>query len=312
SYFLSSTFVPVMSVWVLRHYHPDAQARPGWFSFARFRGGFAWTLQKIMPLRWALVGVYIVGAGILIWLLGGRLGTEIFPAVDTGQFQLRLRAPDGTRIEWTEALAQEALNIIGEEAGEDNVAITLGYIGLIGSSYPINNIYLWTRGPEEAVLRIALKKGSGVRVEELKHRLRDELPRRLGDWLRQRLLAEGLPEEKVAERVRGLRLSFEPADIVNEVMSFGSPTPVEVAVSGPKFADNRAYADQVREQLSAIGSLRDLQTMQTFDYPTVEVRVDRERAGLSGVTAKDVANSVVTATSSSRFVVPIFWADPKT
>src|SRR5262249_41181309 len=163
SYLLSSTFVPVMSVWVLRHYHADAHARPGWFSFARFRAGFAWVLRLLMPLRWGIVGIYLIAAAAVIWWVGGRLGTEIFPSVDTGQFQLRLRAPDGTRIERTEELAKQALAIISEEAGPENVRITLGYVGLLPSTYPINNIYLWTRGPEVAVLRVALKEGSGLR-----------------------------------------------------------------------------------------------------------------------------------------------------
>src|SRR5262249_48931745 len=113
-------------------------------------------------------------------------------------------------------------------------------------------------------------------------------------------------------RVHGLRFSFEPADIVNEVMSFGTPTPVEVVVSGPKFSDNREYAAKVREELAKVPALRDLQYVQAFDYPTVEVKVDRERAGLSGVTSSDVARSVVAATSSSRFVVPNYWRDPNT
>jgi multidrug efflux pump subunit AcrB len=317
SYLLSSTFVPVLSVWLLRHYHPDAHAEPGRFSFARVRTSYARALQTVLHFRWALVGVYVIAAGLIIWLVGGALGREIFPTVDSGQFQLRLRAPDGTRIERTEEIAKQALEIIKEEVGEDkegrsNLAISLGYVGLIGSSYPINNIYLWTRGPEEAVLRIALREKSDIRVEELKRRLREELPRRLGEWLSRKLRAEGLPEDKVAERVHSLRFSFEPADIVNEVMSFGSPTPIEVAVSGPKFADNRAYADQVRAELAKIPSLRDLQLVQSLDYPAVAVDVDRERAGLSGVTATDVARSLVSATSSSRFVVPVFWADPNT
>src|SRR5437667_337377 len=140
----------------------------------------------------------------------------------------------------------------------------------------------WTRGPEEAVLRVALKRGSGVRVEELKARLRRELQPRLEGWLREKLLADGQPEKKVAERVKGLRLSFEPADIVNEVMSFGSPTPIEVAVSGIAFsppekaAEHRAYLEKVRGELAKIPSLRDLQLVQPLDYPAVAVDVDRE------------------------------------
>jgi multidrug efflux pump subunit AcrB len=265
-----------------------------------------------MPFRWMLVPSYLAAVGLVIWLVGSRLGREIFPTVDTGEFQLRLRAQDGTRIERTEEIAVQALDLIKEEAGPDNVELSLGYVGLIVSSYPINNIYLWTRGPEEAVLRVALKPNGGVRVEDLKHRLREKLPRRLGEWLEGQLRAEGLPEEQVSQRVRGLKFSFEPADVINEVMSFGSPTPIEVAISGgPDFAATRDYAEKVRDQLARISSLRDLQFAQSLDYPAVAVQVDRERAGLSRATVADVSRSLVAATSSSRFVVPIFWADPK-
>jgi multidrug efflux pump subunit AcrB len=312
SYFLSSTFVPVMSVWLLRHYHPPSNQQAGWFSLARLRGAYERLLGAIIGFRWVIVGVYVVGVGLAVWLIGRQLGTEIFPAVDTGQFQLRLRAPDGTRIERTEQLAIRALDVIKEEAGPDNVELSVGYVGLIGSSYPINTIFQWMSGPEEAILRVALKPGSGVRVEDLKHRLREQFPRKLGDWLRCQLLTEGLSTDEVAERVQGLRFSFEPADVVNEVMSFGSPTPVEVAVSGPNFAETRTYADQVRAQLAQIPSVRDLQVAQSLDYPSVRVEVDRERAGLSGVTVQDVSRALVSATSSSRFVVPVYWADPKT
>ena len=89
-----------------------------------------------------------------------------------------------------------------------------------------------------------------------------------------------------------MRLSFEPADIVNEVMSFGSPTPIEVVVSGPKMADNRAYAEKLHEQLAGVPSLRDLQYGQSLDYPTVDVQIDREKAALTGVTAEEVARSL--------------------
>ncbi|CAN5424228.1 efflux RND transporter permease subunit [soil metagenome] len=312
SYVLSSTFVPVLSVWLLRHHHPPAEKAAGWFSLARMQTVYARVMHGILPFRWVLVPGYLVLVGLVIWQLGGQVGREIFPAVDTGQFQLRLRASDGTRIERTEQIAIEALNLINQEVGPENVELSVGYVGLIGSSYPINTIFLWMRGPEEAVLRVALKPGSGVRVEELKQRLRKKLPERLGEWLDGQLRAEGLPSEQISQRVRGLKFSFEPADVVNEVMSFGAPTPIEVAISGPDFAETRAYAEKVKNQLALIPSLRDLQFAQSLDYPSVDVRVNRELAGKSHLTVADVSRSLVEATSSSRFVTPIFWADPKT
>jgi multidrug efflux pump subunit AcrB len=343
SYLLSSTFVPVLSVWLLRHYHspvanavpaaPDSPREPGragppastagwrsWFSFARWRDGYARFLGWLLRIRWLLAPVYLGVTVVLVWWAGSKLGREIFPTVDAGQFQLRLRAPTGTRIEMTEQLAIQALEAIKRKVGPDNVSISVGYLGQIPSSYPINTIFLWMSGPEEAVLRVALKPGSGIRVEELKKELRRELPEHLSNWLRQRLTAEKLPTDQVAGRVRGLRLSFEPADIVNEVMSFGSPTPVEVAISGlafsgPNRAEHWAYVEKVHGELAELAktsSLRDLQFLQPMDYPAVKVKIDRQLAGASGVTTTDVANSLVAATSSSRFVVPNYWADPTT
>jgi multidrug efflux pump subunit AcrB len=244
-----------------------------------------------------------------VFFLGRLLGTEIFPQVDAGQFQFRLRAPTGTRIEQTEAITREALEFIKQEVGPENVEITLGYLGVVPPSYPINSVYLWMGGPEEAVMRVALKHGV-VRVEELKRRLREKLPDHLRAWTARKWIAEGEPSHRAAGRLKELRVSFEPADIINEVMSFGSPTPVEVVVSGPKMADNRAYAARLYEHLATVPALRDLQYGQALDYPTVEVAIDREKAALSGVTGEEFARSLVAATSSSRFVVPNFWRDP--
>ena len=314
SYFLSSTFVPVVSVWLLRHVHQSQASHEK--DSGRERGGLsaAYTalVRSLMPLRWVGVPIYLAAAVGLVWFAGAQLGREIFPTVDTGQFQLRLRAPTGTRIEVTEQLAIEALNAIKNKVRPDNVAISLGYVGLIPSSYPINTVYLWMSGPEEAVLRVALKSGSGVHVAELKEDLRHELPDILEHSLREKLAAEKVSTEVAAQRVRGIKLSFEPADIVNEVMSFGSPTPIEIAVSGPKMSDNQAFANKIRQELEKIASLRDLHFVQSQDYPAVEVTVNRELAGASGITAQGVANSLVAATSSSRFLVPNYWRDSNT
>jgi multidrug efflux pump subunit AcrB len=300
SYLLSSTFVPVVSVWLLRHYHArEAHGAAGWFSFARLREGYARFLRGALRLRWVVLAAYL-GATVLLvgwWVLGhAGLGTEIFPSVDAGQFQLRVRAPDGTPLEDTEALAQDVLGAIAKEVGEQNVDITVSLVGTASYNYPINAIYLWTAGPQEAVLNIALKSGSGVRIEELKERLRTNLPK----------VVRSQPPA-----LQDVRLSFEAGDIVAQVMSFGSPTPVEVAVSGPNMEHNRAYAEKVFAELKKIESLRDLQIAQSLDYPTLAIELNRELLGRSEATVADVADGLPAVTLSSRFIARNFWRDPK-
>ncbi|MBX6312539.1 MAG: efflux RND transporter permease subunit [Isosphaeraceae bacterium] len=288
SYLLSSTFVPVLSTWLLQ---PRTHAGPRQPTlFDRARDAYGRALRGVIRWRWAVIPAYVAAAALIVVLVGQGLGLEIFPRVDVGRFQLRIKAPTGTRIEETEKIAVTALEAIQQEVGPDAVEITVGYIGNIPSSYPINAIYQWTGGPEEAVLRIALKRAGGRSVEGLEERLR----------------------AKLAEELPGVRFSFEPADIVSEVMSFGSPTPVEITVTGPNLADNRTHAEKIKAGLEQVASLRDLQFVQPLDYPTINIELDRERAGLSGVTVAEVARSLVTATSSSRFVVPNYWPDPKT
>src|SRR5262249_27758139 len=157
------------------------------------------------------------------------VGTQIFPNVDTGQFLLRMKAPTGTRIERTEEITRRVLDVLRDEVGEDNLATTVGYVGTTPPGFSNQAIYLWSSGPEEAVLRVALKEDSGVHVEELNARLREKLPRTIGAWLDDKWTAEGVERDEIERRTAALRFSFGPADIVNEVMSFGSPTPVEVA-----------------------------------------------------------------------------------
>ncbi|MCI0360744.1 MAG: efflux RND transporter permease subunit, partial [Planctomycetaceae bacterium] len=288
SYILSSTFVPVASIWLLRHakHHADS----GKSRFDRVRERYEGLVGGLIALRWVLVPAYLAGCGLVIFAIGPRLGREIFPVTDTSAFRLRMRAPDGTHIAKSEETAKKALELVAQEVGPQNVELTLGYVGMIPATFPINAVYQWSRGPEEAILYVDLKDSARINVERLKETLRTKL-------------AAALP---------GVRLSFEPADIINEVMSFGSPTPIEVSVSGPSFADSRAYTEKIRTELAKVSSLRDLQFGQSLEYPTVEVNVNRELAGLAGLTPADISKSLVTATSSSRFVVPNYWADPKT
>jgi multidrug efflux pump subunit AcrB len=306
SYLLSSTFLPVLCVWLLKNREVGKRQTPG-----RAAETFDRVIQSTITARWVVTPVFLLLAcGVLVFA-GRQLGTEIFPQVDAGLFQFRLKAPTGTRIEQTEAITQEALRFIADEvkAAGGEVEISTGYVGVVHSSYPINTIYLWMGGPEESVVRLALKPGK-VRIEDLKARLREKLPAHLRKWTAEKWTREGVPADEAERKVAEIRLSFEPADIVNEVMSFGSPSPIEVVVSGPKTAANRAHAEKLYRQLKTIPTVVDLRYAQTLDYPTVEILVDREKAGASGVTTEDVARAVTPFTSSSRFTVPNYWRDP--
>lgn len=284
SFVLSSTLVPILCVWLFgRQAHVGD---PKWL--VRLQGIYGALLGRVVRLRVAVVSGYFVAAAAMLGFAGSRLGWEIFPTVEAGQFALRLRAPAGTRLENTEQMALRALSLIHRETGGTNVSLTLGLVGVHAPNYPVNLIHLWNSGPDEAHLSVQLRAGSGVRIPALKERLRS-------------VFATELPD---------VRVSFEPSDIVSRVMSFGSPTPIEVAVSGPNLASSRDYTERLRDKLSQMSGLRDVQISQALDFPSVDVAVNRERAGLLGVKVADVTRSLVAATTSSRFTVPNFWSDP--
>jgi multidrug efflux pump subunit AcrB len=279
SYLLSSTLVPVLSVWLMKERHQAENAR-----MRTFYEGY---LKRVLRIRWPLALIYLAASLALVAVLLPRMGTEIFPDSRAPLLRIRMRAPAGTRIEETERLVLRALDVIKSQIGAQNVEITSDFLGLIPSSYPVDLIHLFTSGPQEAIIQVALKNdpaaGDGLR-EQLREKLHAELPQ--------------------------CTISFEAADIVSQVMSFGSPTPIEVAVQGISLADDYKYAAKVQAQLAKLSFLRDLQVSQTGDFPTLDINIDRDRAGQFGLTMEDVARSVVPATSSSRFIQPNYWRDP--
>lgn len=286
SYLLSSTLVPILSVWLLRGHSQEVHDA----SFiGRLGNTYAGLVSGLVRLRWPLAAAYLAVVAAAIVLIGGRLGTEIFPKADNGQFALRFRAPSGTQVALSEQIAQKILASIAREAGgQDKVEFSIGLVGVHNSSFPVNLVHLWNGGPEEGWLAIQMARGSVRDMPAFHDRLRE-------------VFARELP---------GVRLSFEPQDIVSRVMSFGSPTPIEIGISGSSLPVSQAYAEKLLVALRALPFLRDAQIAQTLDYPAVRVAIDRERAGLLGVKVDDVAKSLVAATTSSRFTLPNFWADP--
>jgi multidrug efflux pump subunit AcrB len=279
SYLLSSSLVPVFSTWLMREAHRGEEAF--------LRRVYSSYLDFVLKVRWPLALVYLVSAGLLLYLVTPRLGTELFPDSNAPLFRIRLRAPAGTRIEETERTVLRALDVIRTTAGGDHIAITSDFVGVVPSSYPVDLIHLFTSGPQEAIIQVALKPDA-PRGEDLRERLRANLSRELP----------------------GTQVSFEAGDIVTQVMSFGSPTPVEVAVQGASLADDYAFAQKLQTQMARLGFLRDLQFAQEQNFPTLDITIDRERAGQFGLTTADVVRSVVPATSSSRFTDPNYWRDP--
>ncbi|MGC9259118.1 MAG: efflux RND transporter permease subunit [Phycisphaerae bacterium] len=289
SYLLSSTLVPMLSIWMLGEQKPHAP-HAGKYSFAAFQRRYKRVVQALTAGRIVLLGVYFLVCGAIIILVTPRIGTQIFPTVYNGQFEVRLRAPTGTDIDSTLQITRQVLAEIKRQVGPKNLELTLSYVGLQPADNPIGPIYLWTAGPEDAVLDVQLHDHAPVDIQKVENALR----------------------LKLASLEPGVRFSFDPSDIINRVMSFGASNPVEVDVSGRHLKDDLTFARKIKAKLLGIDALKDVQIEQSVNYPTLNLDIDRARAGLFGLTTRSIMDSVLEATASSRYVTPIFWADPLT
>ncbi|MEZ4776890.1 MAG: efflux RND transporter permease subunit [Bacteroidia bacterium] len=286
SFLLSQTFVPVFANYILSD--KKHSAVNDWFQKVRTR--FENFSNRFSRYNKYVVLTYFIPALLIIFLAYHFIGTEIFPKVDAGQFQVRVSMPAGTRIERTEDATKKTLSIIDSLAGKGNVEITSAFVGLQPPTYAINPIYLWTSGPQEAVIKVNLNKNSGISIEKFKEKLR----------------------ENCKQQIPSLKLSFEPADLVDQVMSQGSNTPIEVVIQGKNLSQSRDYAEQIKKQLEGISYLRDVQITQQLDYPTLQINYDRVRTGQMGLTVDEANKSLVVGTYSSRLTQPVYWLDKTT
>jgi multidrug efflux pump subunit AcrB len=286
SYLLSSSLVPVFAVWIMKEAHGREETEG---FFGKLRARYEVFLEYVQERRWRFVLGYFGIAAITLVLVVPHLGTEIFPDPNGPLLRLRLKAPIGTRIEETEPMAIHALDLIRRTVGQQNVEITSDYVGVQPSQYPVNLIHLFTSGPEEVVIQVQLRR-SHPDDERLREDLRAAFKREM-------------PQ---------LQFSFEAGDIISQVMSFGSPTPVQIDVQGVDLDQNYAYLSKIETELHKLDFLRDISVVQQQKYPTVDVNIDRQYAGQFGLTMSDVANSMVPATGSSRFTTPNYWRDPRT
>ncbi|MGB6064913.1 MAG: efflux RND transporter permease subunit [Desulfomonilaceae bacterium] len=291
AYILAGTLLNVIAIWILKVSKKERVpygGRPT--GFERFQSIYMGTVSWVIRYRMGVTLIYLVLCGGIIWSIGSRIGTDIFPKTDVGQLQVRVRAPNGTDLDGTEAIVLKALSMIEDEVGRENIDITIGFVGIHSPNYAVSMIYQFSRGVDEAVVQIQLKRGVPIKTAELKEILRRRLKAELSD----------------------VNFSFEPNDIVSRVMSLGAPTPIEVAIFGPDLTKNHTYAKEVKARLELIPELRDVQFAQELEYPTVRVDIDREIAGIIGVRPRNVTGSLTPCTSSSRFTHPVFWGDLKT
>ncbi len=283
SYFLSQTFVPVLANWIMKDHvgHTDE----GFFD--RFREKYISLIKKLMPQRKLIVTLYVLGLGFLSYFLLGNIGRDVLPQVNSSQFQIRMRIPDGTRIEKTEKETIKLLETIEKVVGKENISITSAYAGGHPQLFSVNPIYLFMAGSHEAVLQIALKEPYKDGIDALKNKIREEAT-------------------KVNPQ---MKLSFEPIELTEKILSQGSPTPIEVRFSGRNKATNEEYARKVEKELKKLPMLRDVQIGQSLRYPALNIEIDRVKAAQLNLDMAEISRTLTAALSSSRYTDKNMWTD---
>lgn len=283
SFLISQTVVPVISNWMLKDSVHFEEKK--WFG--RLSKRYSSFQNKIAKSGGWVIGIYLLLSAILLWTNYHFLGQEIFPKVNTGQLQVRLRMPTGTRIERTEDNTKKVLGIIEKEAGKEHISITSAFVGQQPATYAINSIFTWTGGPHEAIVKIKFADNAGIQLEDFKEQLR----------------------AAIKKEIHAMQISFEPADLVEQVMSQGTNNPIEVVVQGKNLQQSRAIGDQLKTKMVALPYMRDVQYTLPLDYPSLQIDYDRVRAGQLGLTVDEMSRSVSEATSSSRNIQLNYWLD---
>jgi len=286
----AQTLVPVISVWLLKaeKFHQEQIHKEENSFFQRIKGGLASRLEKWMPRRKLIVTLYLLLAFGAAGFCFAIIGKDLLPKTNTGQLQLRVREPDGIRLEVTERVTQGVLRII-DSTVNNHISISSAYVGLVPSNFGTSNLYIFNSGTHESVIQVNLDEHYKVRIEELKERLR----------------------KNILAVYPGLKLSFEPIELTEKIMAQGASTPIEVRVAGKNMGDIQSYAERLVDTLQTVSFLRDVQIAQPLRLPTVEINVDRNKLALMGLTIDNVSKSITDVTSSSRYTNKNLWLDEK-
>ncbi|MHB8206538.1 efflux RND transporter permease subunit [Mucilaginibacter sp.] len=295
AFLLSQTLVPILSNWILKvpdhaKEHktelPAKQHKPS--RFDRFKDRCVQIVQWMMKRSRVSVGLYAVVSILIIGLCVSTIGKDILPKSNSGQFQIRIRAPQGSRLEQTEKTMLQAQQIIyNTVGGQKNVEIISAFAGQHPSSFPTLPVILFMSASNEIVMQVNLSADYKVSIQDVKENLRIALHKAMPD----------------------VTTSFEPIDLTSKIMSQGSSTPVEIAVMGKDIGGDKQYADLLIAQLQRVPFLRDVQLKEQLNSPAIHINIDRDKVKQMGLSMTEVSNCITQTTSSSRFTNKDLWLD---
>ena len=299
SYFFSRTLVPTLAMYLMRARGNAPVAGNGPVArLIRFQAGFEQHFQMLRERYHGVLGTAIASprrfVAIFLLLCIGSLallpfaGRDFFPAVDTGEIRLHLRAPTGTRIEDTARITDEVEARVRGVIPQPELAAVLDNIGVPVSGINLTYDSSDPIGPEDADVMITLAAGhkpTAQYVATLRSTLARDFP--------------------------GVTFAFLPADIVSQILNFGLPAPIDIQIVGNKLDANRAVANRLLAQLRGVRGLVDARIQQPGDAPAINVNVDRTRAIQAGLQQRDVSQNLLIALSGSSQTTPNFWLDPR-
>ena len=291
SYILSRTLVATLAMYLLKAHHETHRSRNPLViaqqafdrGFNAFRDAFGRLLTLLVARRALFIPGFFV-ACLACFTLVPWLGQDFFPNTDNGQMILHLRAKSGTRIEEAAQLADRVEGFVRREIPGDELNGILDNIGLPYSSINLMHSTSGLIGAGDADIMVSLKPDHAPTADYVR-KLRADLPR-------------AFP---------GIVFYFLPADIVTQILNFGIPAPVDIQIDGSDIEGNRQVANQILNDLRHVPGIADARVQQTFDYPSFEVAVDRTKAAQTGLTERDVANSMLNILSGSSQVTPMFF-----
>jgi multidrug efflux pump subunit AcrB len=299
SYIVALTLAPVSMARLLRGHAGHAQGGAPAMHQGRFTAFWnrvnifdPFVERYVLLLRWCLAHKLIVIVTVTVIFVGSMLmaplmATEFFPKVDAGSFILNVSAPEGTRIEKTEAIVARIEGLIRKEIPAAELDQIVSNVGL-----PQGWMVLYTpvNGPHQAFMLVSLKRDHAVRTDDIIMKLRQTFRRELS----------------------GLKFSFQTGGIVSDVINSGLPAPIDIKVSGPKLEDLAATAHKIRDLVAGIPGTVDVQVRQGMDYPEIHLDINRDKASYVGLNEYQIVTDLITGLSSNVTLNPGYWIDPRT